>query len=54
MNNYQKAYALLVGRIDEALTLMDSDDLMEFSRVQQILSDALEEAEEMFVGDENF
>ena len=54
MDNYKKAYALLVGKIDEALTIMDTDNLLEFNRVKQILSDALQDAEEIFVSDEDY
>ena len=52
METYQKAYALLFGKIDDVLTIMDTDNLMEFNRIRQILTEALEEAEEMFVMDE--
>ena len=54
MDNYKKAYALLVSRVDEALTIMDTDNLLEYDRVKQILSDALQDAEEIFVSDEDY
>ncbi len=54
MDNYKKAYALLVSEIDKALTIMDTDNLLEFEHVRQILLDALQDAEEIFVGDEDY
>jgi len=54
MDNYKKAYALLVSEIDKALTILDTDNLLEFAHVRQILTDALQDAEEIFVGDENY
>ena len=54
MDNYKKAYALLVGEIDKALTLLDTDNLLEFPHVREILLKALEDAEEIFVGDEEY
>lgn len=36
------------------MTLMDTDNLLEFSHVRQILFNALQEAEEIFISDENF
>ena len=54
MDNYKKAYALLVGRVDEALTILDTDNLLEFGHVRQILFEALQDAEEIFVGDEDY
>jgi len=54
MDNYRRAYYLLISEIDKALTLLDTQNLMEFDHVRQILFDALQEAEEIFVGDENY
>ena len=54
MDNYKKAYALLVGEIDKALALLDTDNLLEFPHVRAILLKALEDAEEIFVGDEEY
>lgn len=46
MEKYKKAYAYLVGQIDEALTLLDTDNLLELGRVREILSSALLKVEE--------
>ena len=54
MENYKKAYALLVGEVDKALTIMDTGNLLEFERVRNILLNALQDAEEIFVGDETY
>ncbi|MBD5162843.1 MAG: hypothetical protein HDT14_12700 [Oscillibacter sp.] len=54
MGNYKKAYALLLGEIDKALTLLDTDNLLEFDHVREILLHAVQNAEEIFVGDENY
>ena len=54
MSNYERAYALLVAKVDEALTLLDTDNLLEFAHVRKILFEALQDAEEIFVGDENY
>ena len=54
MSNYERAYALLVAKVDEALTLLDTDNLLEFTHVREILFEALQDAEEIFVGDENY
>ena len=50
MSNYERAYALLVAKVDEALTLLDTDNLLEFTHVREILFEALQDAEEIFVG----
>lgn len=49
MEQYKKAYAYLVGQIDEALTLLDTDNLLELARVREILSSALLEVEESMI-----
>ena len=49
--NYQKLYAYLVGEVDAALTLLDTDDLLQFERIRDILSNALQTAEEMYLED---
>ena len=54
MDNYKKAYTLLVSEVDKALTIMDTDNLLEFGHVKEIPLKALEDAEEIFVGDENY
>lgn len=41
MDNYKKLYAYLAGEIDEALKLMDDNDLLQWDRVKQILQNAL-------------
>lgn len=46
MPDYKKLYAYLVGEIDEALTLMDDNDLLEWDHIKQILQTALWEAED--------
>ncbi len=51
MVSYQKLYAYLVGEIDAALTLLDTDDLLQFQRIRDILSNALQTAEEMYLED---
>ena len=54
MDNYKKAYTLLVSEIDKVLTIMDTGDLLEFEHVREILYEALQEAEEIFIEDENY
>ena len=49
--NYQKLYAYMVGEVDAALTLLDTDDLLQFSRVREILCNALQTAEDMYLDD---
>lgn len=46
MPDYKKLYAYLAGEIDEALTLMDDNDLLQWDRVKQTLQTALWEAED--------
>jgi len=54
MADYKIVYACLMGEIDEALSIMDTDNLLEFYRAKDILEWAMERAEEMFVGDEGY
>ena len=54
MERYKKAYALLVGEVDKALTLLDTDNLLEFAHVREILFSALQDAEKIFVSDEDY
>jgi len=54
MDKYRKAYYILMSEIDKALTLLDTEDLMEYDNVRQILYDAMQEVEEIFIGDENY
>ena len=49
---YQKAYALLVGKIDDVLAIMDTGDLLKYDHIRGILEEALLDAEEIFVGAE--
>lgn len=49
--NYQKLYAYVVGEVDAALTLLDTDDLLQFSRVREILCNALQTAVDMYLDD---
>lgn len=51
MSDYKKLYAYLVGEIDEVLTMMDSNDLLQWDRVKQKLQNALLEAEDRAVGE---
>lgn len=51
-SSYKKAYALLVGKVDEALTILDTDNLPEFAHARKILQKALLDAEEIFLVDE--
>ena len=53
MEIYKKAYAYLVGEVDDALTLLDTGNLLEFNRVRDILTTALLEAEDMIVGEDD-
>lgn len=54
MTDYKKLYAYLVGQIDEALTLMDTGNLLEFGHIKEILSNALLEAEDrVMTGEES-
>lgn len=52
MPDYKKLYAYLVGEIDEALMLMDDNDLLEWEHIKQILQTALWEAEDRASGGE--
>ena len=54
---YKKAYAFLLGRMDETLTFMENDDRKKkivLKKAQEMLVRAMEDAEEMFVGDEHY
>ena len=46
---YLKAYARVVWGVDEALTIMDTGNLLEFEHIRQILQNALLDAEEIFI-----
>ena len=49
--NYQKLYAYLVCEVDKALTLLDTDDLLQFEQVKEILFHALQTVEDMYLDD---
>ena len=49
MPDYKKLYAYLVGEIDNALTLMDTDNLLVFNQVKEKLQAALLEAEDRVI-----
>ena len=51
MDQYQKLYAFLVGKIDDALTILDTGDPLDLPRVRDILESALMEAEEQVIQD---
>lgn len=46
---YLKAYARLATGIDNALTIMDTGNLLEFEYVRNVLQEALLDAEEIFI-----
>ena len=46
MVDYQALYSFLVGRVDEALTLLDTESPLVYRDVRELLSGALLEAEE--------
>lgn len=48
----QKLYAYLVGQIDEAVTLLESGDLMKVQQARKLLEAALLHAEERIIGEE--
>ena len=54
---YKKAYAFLLGRMDETLAFMENDGRKKkvvLKKAQEMLVRAMEDAEEMFVGDEHY
>ena len=46
MEKYQRAYAYLFGQMDDALSLMEHGNLLNFGRVRAILQNALLKVEE--------
>ncbi len=50
--NYKKLYAYLVGEMDEAVTLLESMDLLKVQKAREQLKAALLYAEEQIVGKE--
>ena len=49
--NYKKLYSYVVGEVDRALDLLDTGDLFQFGCVREILLNALQTAEEMYLSD---
>lgn len=49
MPDYKKLYAYLVGEIDKALTLMDTENPFQWENVRAMLQNALLEAEERII-----
>jgi len=52
MPDYKKVYAYPVGEIDKALTLMDTENLLLFGEIKDILQNALLEAEDRVISSE--
>lgn len=55
LEHYRKAYSHLVGEIDKALTILDSDNLLEVGKARDILHKALLDMEDYIIdnmGDE--
>lgn len=52
MVDYKKLYAYLVGQIDNALQIMDTQNLLEYDHVRDILHTALLKAEDMVIDGE--
>ncbi len=46
---YQKLYAYLIGQIDEAVTLLESEDLLKVQQARKLLEAALLHAEEQII-----
>lgn len=51
MPDYRKLYHFLVGEIDEALTLMDENNPLDWDKVKNILQKALLEVEDEVIKD---
>ena len=47
--DYKKLYAYLMGEVDEALTLLDTGNLLHVPKVREMLQNALLTAEEMYL-----
>ena len=47
--DYQKLYAYLVGKIDDALELLESGDLVKARPIRELLQDALLRAEDSYI-----
>ena len=53
MEIYKIAYAKLVGAIDDALTILDTGDLLRVNHVREMLQNALLEVEELIVSSQD-
>ena len=49
MVDYQKLYAYLVGKIDDALELLEEGDLVKAAPIKVLLQNALLRAEEAYI-----
>ena len=49
MPNYKKHYAALVSTIDDVLTLMDNDDLLQWDKIKAKLQQALLDVEDQII-----
>jgi len=49
MVDYQKLYAYLVGKIDDALELLEVGDLVKAAPIRELLQNALLRAEEAYI-----
>ena len=48
-SKYKRGYAYLMCQIDRALTILDSENLLEVGNARKILQTAMEEAEEFMI-----
>ncbi|MBD5151247.1 MAG: hypothetical protein HDT16_01840 [Oscillibacter sp.] len=53
MEIYKIAYAKLVGAVDDALTILDTGDLLQVNHVREMLQNALLEVEELIVSSQD-
>ena len=49
--DYKKLYAYLVGQVDEAITLLETGNLLHVPQVRDMLKNALLTAEEMYLNE---
>jgi len=49
--DYKKLYAYLVGQVDEAITMLETGNLLLVPKVRELLKDALLRAEDMYLED---
>lgn len=49
--DYKKLYAFLVGQVDEAITLLETGNLLDMPKAREILKAALLRAEDMYLED---